>query len=395
MAPDPATADTLVLGAGYAGLSVWHEIHRRARGRWPVRLIDRHPNHVVRTELYKVGRIAENESAAPWALPLRDLLDHEPGSLVTGQIASIDLQSRLVHLEGGSSLPYEDLVIALGSVAAYYGVAGAPEHTFSIYRLTEAQRLARAIREAQSRRRGTTDPLRVSVVGGGSTGTELAAEIATTNWSKLVGGEAPAPAVTLVVGALPFLAGFPERVIVRARRELTKAGVRMDENRNVQTVSEGALTLADGGTIPFDLCVWAAGVQAPSVVRAIDAPHGRSGRIRVEPTLEIPGHPGAFAIGDVIDLEDPVRHVPVPATAQAALAEAPVAARNLVARRMGQPMRAFRYRERGVIVQLGLHDAAGAIDGLSIWGRPASFLKSAVQEGHRMRARSGGRPPGL
>jgi NADH dehydrogenase len=390
-------APAVVLGAGYAGLSVWHQAHRRARGRWPVLLVDRHPLHVVRTELYHVGRLAEARGGtrSRLALPLPDLLEGAPEALRTGEVSAIDLDARTVRLADGGSIDFGELAICLGSVPHYYGVPGAEEHTLSVYRLSHAERLAERLREIERARAGTARPPRVVVVGGGSTGTEVAAEIATTRWDRIVGRDCPPPEVLLVVGRLPFLDGLPAGLVRHARELLLRAGVRLHEGRNVTRVAPGTLTVETGETLPFDVAVWSAGVRAPDLVRSLPVPHGRSGRLLVEPTLELPGRPGVFAVGDVAELIDPTTHAAAPATAQAALAEAPVAGANLVARRTGRPLRTFRYRERGVIVELGVGKASASLGGLSVWGRPAALLKSLVEEGHRFGARAGGRPPGL
>lgn len=386
---------SVVLGAGYAGLAVWHAAHRRARGRFPILLVDRHPVHVVRTELYRVGRLAATEGAvSDWALPLRELLDGSPQSVRTAVVEGIDLAKREVRTDG-APIPFRELAICLGSVPSYYGVPGATTNTFDVYRLSSAQKLAQAIRERLARRPESAPALEVVVVGGGSTGTEVAAEIATTRWSKIVGRTGPPPHVTQLAGALPFLAGLPAPVVEHARALLARAGVLLDEGRNVLRVDRDRLSVQGGAEFAFDLCVWAAGVQAPDLVRALPVAHGRSGRLRVAPTLELPEHPGVFGVGDVAEWTDPVTGISAPATAQAALAEAPVAGANLVARRRGNALRPFVYREKGVIVALGIGAAAGSVRGLTVWGRPAALLKSAVQEGHRFRARSGGRAPGL
>jgi NADH dehydrogenase FAD-containing subunit len=114
-------------------------------------------------------------------------------------------------------------------------------------------------------------------------------------------------------------------------------------------------------------------------VKALPVPHGRAGRIAVAPTLEVDGYPGLFAVGDVAELKAPGSGQPIPATAQAALAEARAAAKNIVARWNGGPLEPFEYRERGVVVALGTGRAAGAVRRVPIWGSPAAVLKRIVQ----------------
>jgi NADH:ubiquinone reductase (H+-translocating) len=386
----------LVLGAGYAGLSVAQEIHRRSHGAIPVVLVDRNPVHVLRTELYEVGKLASTGTDTdPWVIPLAEVLDKTAVTLRQGTVETIDLAKRTVVLDSGT-VAFRSLAICLGSVAAYYGVPGAAEHTHQVYRLSGAKRLAAAILEVErgsDRLPGERRP-RVVIVGGGSTGTELAAEIATTDWPAIAGPGARIPQVFLLTGALPFLAGFPPNLIARARATLARAGVVIVPGLNVTRVDPGRVTMEDGSVLSCDAAVWCAGLEAPPVVREMPVPHGKAGRIAVEGTLEIPGHPGVFAVGDVIELRDPQTGIPVPGTAQAALAGARIAARNIVAHWKHRPLAPFRYRERGVVVALGLGQAAGAVRRVPIWGSPAALLKRIVQRDYAA-AVGRGEPPTL
>ncbi|MCI4339280.1 MAG: FAD-dependent oxidoreductase [Thermoplasmata archaeon] len=377
----PESLPAVVLGAGYAGLTVAQELHRRSRGKVPVVLIDRNPVHVLRTELYEVGKLASTGDATDaWVVPLAGVLDGTSVAFRQGTVQSIDLAGTTITLDTGE-VRFRSLAICLGSVAAYYGVPGAAEHTHQVYRLSGAKRLAAAIlqiEKASTSLPGERRP-RILIVGGGSTGTELAAEIATTDWRAIADPHARRPNVFLLTGSLPFLAGFPPALVERAERVLARSGVELVRGLNVTRVEPGRVTLADGSVFACDAAVWCAGLEAPPVVRQLPVPHGRAGRVAVEATLEIPGHSGVFAVGDVVELQDPRTGMPVPSTAQAALAEARTAARNLLARWKGKSQVPFEYRERGVVVALGLGQAAGSVRKVPIWGSPAALLKRIVQ----------------
>lgn len=381
----------VVLGAGYAGVRVAHEVRRRSHGRLPVVLVDRMPVHVLRTQLYEVGRMALAAGRTRrWVIPLDEVIDRPGVSWRSGEVASIDLEGRTVGLPDGP-LEFGSLAICLGNVPAYYGVAGAESAGHEVYSLGGAFRTAAALTELE--RNSATWPIqrrpRVMVVGGGSTGTEVAAEVATVDWTKAAGPNARAPEVILVCGALPFLNGLPESLVRHARELLYDAGVVLHEGVNVRRVEPEQVSLEDGSTLPYDLLIWAAGLRAPPVVDGLPAPHGHGGRLKVTPELELPGHPGVFALGDVMELEGRDGSL-VPATAQAALEEAPVAGRNMVARWEGRPLRAFRYREKGTIVSVGLARAAGTVGRrLALWGSPASLLKSLVQREYAAAAAHG------
>jgi NADH dehydrogenase len=141
--------------------------------------------------------------------------------------------------------------------------------------------------------------------------------------------------------------------------------------------------------------VWCAGLEAPPAVRAIAAEHGKGGRLVVDEHLEIPGHPGVFAVGDVAEIKDRSTGLLVPGTAQAALAEAPFAGRNIVAHLTGSPYVPFVYRERGIVVEVGRRRGAGTLGALTVWGRPAALLKALVDGEYRAAAARGREPPGL
>jgi NADH:ubiquinone reductase (H+-translocating) len=398
-APEPTRAPSgpvVVVGAGYAGLATAQGIARRSRGKLPVVLVDRHPVHVLRTELYDIGRLARAAGdPGPWTVPLARALERSSVEFRTGEVRAIDLDARALELDSGR-LPFGQLVIGLGSVAAYYGVPGAAENTHQVYRLSGAQRLAAAIRDVEQRSGSLPAERRPRfiIVGGGSTATELAAEIAATDWAAIVGSGARAPEVLMLTGALPFLAGFPPTVVARARRVLRRRGVVLLEGLNATRVDPGRLSIADGSILAFDLAVWCAGLEAPPVVRALPVPHGRAGRVRVAPTLEVPDRPGVFAVGDVIELTDPASGAPVPGNAAAALAEGEVAAANAVARWTGRPLVEFRYRERGVVVALGSGSAAGSVRHVTVWGSPAALLKRLVQRDYSASV-TRGEPPHL
>ncbi|MCI4349807.1 MAG: FAD-dependent oxidoreductase, partial [Thermoplasmata archaeon] len=171
---------TVVLGAGYAGVKLAHELSRLAHGTLPIVLVDRHPIHVVRTELYEVGELAEKGSdVRKWAIPIDRVVGRRNVTYREGGVEGIDLDAATVSV-GGTSLAYRSLAICLGNVPSYYGVPGAPENTHQLYGLFGAMRLAKALAEVEA----TSPDLppgerpRVVVVGGGSTGTEVAAEIA-------------------------------------------------------------------------------------------------------------------------------------------------------------------------------------------------------------------------
>jgi NADH dehydrogenase len=386
----------VILGAGYAGVAVCHAVRKSGSAKIQAVVIDRHPSHTIRTRLYEVGRLAASQGRSDrWSVPIDQVLAHDKARFVAGEIEGIDLDRRSVRV-GSEEVRFGALAVCLGNVAAYYGIPGAEQHTEQVYRFQGAVRLAERLRGLAERSAVSGGPkAKIVVVGGGSTGTELAAEIATTNWSKVIGRAAPRMEVVLVVGAVPFLSGMPESLIHHAQALLSKAKVRMVPGQNVAQVDPGSLTLQNGETIAADAIVWCAGLAAPEIVRNLPVPHGKGGRIAVNDRLEVEGHPGIFAVGDSAEIRDRASGLLVPGTAQAALAEAPVAGANAVAFLTGGQFESFQYKERGMVVEVGRGRGAARFARISVWGRPAALLKAAVDAEYALSISRGREPPGL
>jgi NADH dehydrogenase len=115
--------------------------------------------------------------------------------------------------------------------------------------------------------------------------------------------------------------------------------------------------------------IWPAGVRAASLADRLGLPQGPLGRVRVDPTPQVPGHPGVFAIGDLACLEADGR--PLPIAAPVAMQQGVVAARNALHQLQGEPLEAFRYRDPGPLATIGRNAAVAHVKGLSFKGFPA------------------------
>jgi NADH dehydrogenase len=104
--------------------------------------------------------------------------------------------------------------------------------------------------------------------------------------------------------------------------------------------------------LPATVILWAAGVAASPLGRALGAPTDKSGRVQVSPDLSIPGHPEVFAIGDLASLKDTKGQL-VPGVAPAAIQEGAHAAENILRDLRGQPRRPFTYLDKGSIATIG------------------------------------------
>jgi NADH dehydrogenase len=127
--------------------------------------------------------------------------------------------------------------------------------------------------------------------------------------------------------------------------------------------------LKSGEVIPASTLIWAAGVKAVSLTGRLGLPTAQQGRVPVEPTLEVPGHPDIYVIGDAAYLE--VAGAPLPMMAPVAIQMAETAVKNIRRRIAGEPPVAFRYRDPGSLATIGRNAAVAYIWGIGFTGFPA------------------------
>ena len=264
----------VVVGAGYAGVSAALRLARRLDpARFPVTVVTEHDRFVERIRLHQhaAGQRLRDR-------PLGPLFAGSGVRLVVGRAVAVDPAARTVELEDGA-LGYDDLVLAVGSGPDFHGVPGAAEHALPVAGLAGATAIAARLDGGTVRR--------VTVVGGGLTGTETAAELAESR---------PTLEVSLVTaGALGD--GLSSRGREHLRRSLRARGVAVHEDRRVLGVGPDAVTL-EGEHLPTDLTVWAAGFRAPDLLRDAGLAVDDRGRVVVDDLLRPAGHPAIHVVGD-------------------------------------------------------------------------------------------------
>jgi len=376
----------VVLGAGFGGLTFAKTFPSHAAR---VTVVDKHNHHVFQPLLYQVA--TAGLAAPDIAQPIRTILREKPNLVVQlADVQRVDLAARRVHLDNGV-LDYDYLVLALGAQTSYFGSDDWSEFAPGLKTLNDAMRLRRNMLLAYERAELEPDPARrralmtTVVVGGGATGVELAgtfAELARTvlyrDFDRIDSRQAR---ILLVEGGPRLLTQFPERLSASARCQLEKLGVEVRLNTRVVSIRPGEVELP-GETIRAGNLVWAAGVGAVPLTRALGVEIDRAGRIKVLPDLSVPGHPEVFALGDLATLTD-ANGVVVPGVAQGAIQGGAHVARLLgceiaVGARPPAQRPAFAYRDKGNMATIGRSKAIAQIGRLQLAGFPAWFTWLAV-----------------
>ena len=361
----------VVLGAGFAGLRA---VRVLARAGEHVLWLDGRNYHTFLPLLYQVATAGLEPQAIVY--PIRSFLRHFPDvEFRLARVAGGEAAERVLVTDDGERIAYEQLIVAAGGAAADFGVAGVREHAFDLYDVEDARALRNHVLRQLERAAVLPDGaerrarLTIAIVGAGPTGVETAGALAEFRRHVLPSDYRTIPPDTLRIVLIEardaVLGTFAGPLRERARRDLQDFGVEVRLATSVARVSPDGVDLAGGEHLAAATVIWAAGIRAGDVAERLGLPTGRAGRIRVEPTLEVVGHPGVFAAGDVAIVEGSET---LPQVAQVAMQGGAHAARNLLHRLRGEPLAPFVYRDKGAMATIGRSRAIAEIGRLHLAG---------------------------
>jgi NADH dehydrogenase len=366
----------VIVGAGFGGLAAAREL---ADADVDVLMINRTNYHGFWPLLYQVATAGlEPESIA---YPVRAILRrYRNADFLLAEVNGVDFEQRAVLTDVGPVM-YDYLVLAAGSTTNFFGNERFERYTLGMKDLDEAQRLRNHILTCFEHAVAETDPARRAalltfvVVGGGPTGVELAGafielirHVMRKDYPMLDVCQAH---VVLVEATDRVLATFPESLQRAALDRLQRMGVDVRLSAPVADTRPGVLVFKDGTELEAETIVWAAGVRASPLAEALGVTLGRGARVKVEPTLTLPGHPEVFVIGDMAYLEGYRPGVPYPMVAPVAIQMGEQAARNIIARTRRNPMKPFRYFDKGQMATIGRSAAVLDAFGIQLTGWPA------------------------
>jgi len=370
----------VIIGSGFGGL---FSAKALKHADVDVTLIARTTHHLFQPLLYQVatGVLSEGEIAPA----TREILRHQKNAQVLlGLVDDVDLATKVVKWrfhDEYQETPYDSLIVATGAGQSYFG-----NDQFAKYapgmktiddalevraRIFNAFEVAEFTKDAEERRALLT----FVVVGAGPTGVEIAGqirELAAATLRKDFRSIDPASArVILVDGADQVLPPFGPKLGKSTKKKLESLGVEVQLNSLVTNVDEGGIEVKrqDGTTDRIDcFCkVWAAGVQGSSLGKTLSEQSGveldRTGRVRVQPDLSLPGNPDVFVIGDLMSYPE------VPGMAQGAIQSGRHAADIIKARMDGKEHPGqFKYFDKGSMATVAKYSGVAMIGPIKITG---------------------------
>ena len=379
--------NVLILGGGFGGLTAARRLERKLAPNSATVTLVSDVNFMLYTPLLP-GAAAGTLEPRHVVVPLREQLHHT--RLYLGEVTGADPDRRVVSVrnanEGHEELPYDQLIVALGSTSRTLPIPGLAEHALGFKTLSEAialrnrviTRLEQAeIEDDEQARRAL---LTFVFVGAGYAGLEGLAElqdfaadvIERYPRARLVGVR-----FMLVEARERVMPEVPPTLAAFATTELRKRGIEVRTGTTIEAVTKDTVTLKGGEVVPARTLAWTAGVKPHPVVAKLGLPLGGGGRIAADRFCAVQDRPGVWAIGDAAGVPDPAKKDhPSPPTAQHVLRQGKVVADNVVAALTGDDAkrRPFRYRTLGVFVDMGRNQAVATTLGIRWRGFPAWFL---------------------
>jgi len=306
--------------------------------------------------------------------PLRTSLHRT--AFIRSRVLEVNLDRRRVVLGDASSgsdsaslreIPYDHLVLALGSVSNYLGMSNVEKLAFNFRSLLDAIRIRNHIIEMFERADREPDPsdrrplLTFVIAGGGFAGVELAGAINDFAHGILADYPTLQPedlATILVHSRDRILPELSESLARYAQQRMEARGVKFRLNTRLTDVRPGVVVLSDAA-IRADTLVWTAGTAPNPLLKSLPVEKDKRGAVVVDGAMAVPGHAGVWALGDCAAVNDAKTGKPCPPTAQFALREAEVLAKNIRAHLAGHRTQAFHFDSLGALCVVG-HQTACA-----------------------------------
>lgn len=366
------TPEVVIVGGGFGGLNA---ARRLAKVPVHVTLLDRNNYHLFQPLLYQVA----TAGVAPTdvAYPLRTIFRKQKNfEFRLDNVTKIDLENR--QLETGSgTVPYDYLILAVGGQTNTFGIESVAANSLPLKSLMDASSIRdhllhqfeRAIQESDPALR---QPLLTFVIaGGGPTGVEMAGAISelirVVKTKDFPNHDLSQARVILLEAAGSLLPVLPEELGKATVAALEKKGVEVCLEKAVESFDGQKIQLRGGEVIDSRTLIWAAGIRSEELVDHLGIAQAGQRRVRVQPSLQVEGHPEVYVIGDAAYLEDE-HGAALPMVAQVAIQQGVRAADNIQLALEGQSLQPFHYRDLGTMATIGRNQAVAWIGPFKLHG---------------------------
>ncbi len=364
-----------ILGAGLGGYETFRSLAKQLKKTGlshTITLIDAHTYFTFAPMLHEVASGSIEPSHCTFSL--REIVAETPHTFLNATIEHLDPTKKEIITSRGT-VSYDYVVVALGSTVNYFNTPGADTFCYSVRTLPKVLRLRKKIVALLESGIST---LALTIVGGGYTGIELAAQLqylALHDLKKLY----PHTKLTITVleGTSTILNNLPTSVQINVKTNLEKQGVLFRLNEQAKEVREKSLLLANGQELPSDVTIWCAGVENVAG-RFLSETWHEKGRINVNEFLHHPLDSTLYAVGDIARFSNQNSPQPCPQLGQVAARQGQFVAKHLIATLQKKSIAPFHFTLKGMLIPIGDWYGVFIMGNIVLFGRLAWWLRRTV-----------------
>ncbi len=360
--PKSSYPRVVIVGGGFGGISLAKKLgHKEVQ----VVLLDKHNYHTFQPLLYQVSTGGLEPDSI--AYPIRKVLQDYPNFFFRlAEVTHVDAAQKSVQTNIGT-LSYDYLVLATGSETNFFGNTEIERHGMAMKTIPESLNLRSLILENFEQALLTDDLherdalMNFVIVGGGPTGVELAGALAEIKKGILPKDypdlDTRRAQINLIQSGDRILNAMSPKASQKAEDFLEKLGVHVWKDTRVTGYDGKVATTKTDLTFETATLVWAAGVRG-ALIKGVDGDALIvGGRLRVNEFNQLVEWPSIFAVGDVACAASDAHPRGHPMMAQPAIQQGKQLGDNLVRLLEGEPMKPFKYWDKGSMATVGRNKA--------------------------------------
>ncbi|MBI4150072.1 NAD(P)/FAD-dependent oxidoreductase [Candidatus Woesearchaeota archaeon] len=365
----------VILGSGFGGLETALHLRKYCGKNATIVVVDQHEFFTFIPSIYKVAAATEDEKNI--VFPLESIFRKRGITFIKDIVEAIDCKKKTIKLAYHQLLPYDYLVVALGSATNYFGIPGAKEASLELKSIEDAIKIRETINDIVvdlTKPRPKPKIVNIIVMGGGLSGIETVCELQmyVQKLCNEYGLDKNLVILSIVERAPHVLNNFGEKVYMPAEKRLQQLGIQIVAGTAVTKVEKNLL-VTTSKTIPFDILVWVGGIQPHEVTESTEGLTCGLKGINVNPQLQFFQDPNVFGVGDNIVCDGIVR------TAQNAILEGKHVAKNICRMLAGKPLLEYKKKPMPLLIALGRGHGLFAHKGVVLKGRLMYMLKHLVE----------------
>lgn len=332
----------VILGGGFAGIRVALDLndYLHLNDEYDIIVVDKKDYQTYYAALYEAATtehyyVAAKKVKNTVTLNFSDIFGKKNVKVFKGYIENIDLENGKIVTDS-RTLSYDYLVIAMGSIADFYGIPGLDKHSYTLKSLEDAVMVRNRVEDIVTKK----DSAQIVVGGGGFAGVEFAGEVYNLLKHECDdhGKSLENFKIMMVEGATSYLSGLSIKVSDLVSSRFESMNIETKFSTLISEAGKDYVELNKKDKVPCDLLIWTGGIKSCRLPIVPDLDRDKKDRTGVTDALNVKKFPRVFIAGDNGCFIDPSTKKPVPQTAQEAIKQGGHVAKNIFRMIQGKEM---------------------------------------------------------